>query len=172
MHNSDNLKNAVLEYYRFARRYYLCATEVRFRHHVADILVMNEKEIIDIEIKVSYTDFLADFKKRKHKKIQEQYSYLYSNKLYYCVPANIKEQCLLYLTTNNKPYGLLSYSYGKIAVIKQSKKINDLPKSVVAGIKHKIILRLSSEMVFLRKHKKCDNCGYVNKPDLSGKVFV
>lgn len=170
--NSDILKNAILEYFRFERQYYICATEVRLWNQTSDIIICNDNdEIIDIEIKISYNDFLADFKKRKHIKDISGYPYLYANKLYYCVPAEIKDQCLLYLTVNNFPYGLISFN-GILIIIKKCKKINGLTEDLIKTIKRKIILRLSSEMVFLRNHKKCEKCGHVNKPDLAGKVFV
>jgi hypothetical protein len=173
--DSDILKNAILEHFRFKKNYYLCATEVRY-HKTADVLVCNDKEIIEIEIKISYSDFLKDFKKLKHKKVYMgnnnfQYMYLNANKLYYCVPNDLKEKCLTYLRDEKLPYGLIVYN-GCLTIAKSCRKINDLTPQLFNAIKRKMILRLSSEMVFLRNHKKCDKCGHINKPDLSGKVFV
>jgi len=172
--NSNILKNAILEYFRFKRHYYLCATEVRYGE-IADVLVCNDKEIIEIEVKTSYFDFIADFKKMKHKKVYTGnnnfiYAHLNANKLYYCVPCDMKESCLKYLKENKFPYGLLSFN-GCLTTAKICKKINDLSKQLFNALKRKMILRLTSEYIFLRNNQKCQKCGHINKIDISGKVF-
>ena len=174
--NSNLLKNKLLNYYRFKRNFYLCGTEVR-HSYVADVLLCNDKEIIEIEIKISYFDFLKDFKKRKHIKSvipgehNYEFPYLNANKLYFCVPADLKEKCFNYLKENKLPYGLIVYN-GDITILKTCKNINNLSTQLFNQIKRKIILRLSSEMVFLRNHQKCEKCGHINKIDIKGKVFV
>jgi hypothetical protein len=172
--NSNILKNAILHHFRFKRGFYLCATEVRLHGQTSDIMLCNDdNEIIDIEIKISYSDFLADFKKLKHKKIKGTpgFPYLYANKLYFCIPADLKKKCLEYLDNNKLPYGLITFN-GYLTIIKKCKMNNYIFSNQEKIIKRKILLRLSSEMVFLRNNQKCENCGHINKPDLIGKVFV
>lgn len=152
--NSDLLKNEILKYFRFKRQFYLCATEVNNGFEIADILVSNGKKIIEIEIKISYSDFLADFKKRKHKKVYignniYRLDYLKANKFYFCIPHDLKEKCLEYLNKNNLPYGLYVFN-GSLNLVKKCKILKELHIKEIDKINKNIIRRATSELIILR----------------------
>lgn len=75
-------------------------------NHEADMVVMTKSGYLtEIEIKRSWEDFKADFKKPHEHKDERV------NKLYYCVPRSIKERVVDYLTENEIPFtGLLYFS--------------------------------------------------------------
>jgi len=151
---SDYLKTIALTYWRFKRGYYLCATEVRAGSDIADVLVSNGKDIIEIEVKISYSDFLADYKKRKHfyndKIPMSDHYFLKANKFYFLVPGEIGERCLNYLIDNHFPYGLLSFN-GKLNILKSCRRLKELKDREIISINDAIIHRATSELVSLRE---------------------
>lgn len=73
-------------------------------NHEADMVVMTKSGYLtEIEIKRSWEDFKADFKK-DHQHDDERV-----DKLYYCVPLSIKERVADYLTENEIPFTRLLY---------------------------------------------------------------
>ncbi len=71
----------------------------------ADFVVVTKSGYLtEVEIKRSWSDFLADFKK-KHKHDAEQVYYFY-----YCVPEKITEQVVEYLRQKELPLAVLSYN--------------------------------------------------------------
>lgn len=75
-------------------------------NHEADLVIMTKSGYLtEIEIKRSWEDFKADFKKDHEHKDERVY------KLYYCVPRSIKDKVAGYLTENEIPFtGLLYFS--------------------------------------------------------------
>lgn len=71
----------------------------------ADFVVISKSGYLtEVEIKRSWSDFLADFKK-KHKHDAEQVYYFY-----YCVPEKITEQVVEYLRQKELSLAVLSYN--------------------------------------------------------------
>ena len=172
--NAEILKTEILKLYRFKRQYYICATEVNTGIEIADILCMDDKEIIEIEIKITWKDFLADFRKSKHLAIKPHLKYIYlkANRFYFCVPSEIDEKCMNYLKDKNYEYGLIVYTTeqaynrgklifnGKLTQIKRCKRLKELDTYEREKIKKWIIQRATSELVNLRDEKyKLDNTG-------------
>lgn len=151
---TDFLKTQVLSYWRYKRNYWMAATEVNTGIEIADILLCDDKEIIEIEVKTTWSDFKADFKKVKHIKKDcewmKKYFYLKANKFYFCVHPEISDKCQKYLETNNYNYGLLTFS-GELCILKSCRKLKELRPREIEQIKKSIIYRTSSEMVHLRK---------------------
>ncbi len=150
---AEKLKTEVLKYWRFKRQgYNLCGTEVDTISGRADVMVCDNREIIEIEIKISKSDFMRDFKKKKFSAVckDDLYSRVYANRLFYCVPAAISESCLLYLEANKLPFGLFSFD-GKLTMLKSGKKLKTLNVVIAENIKRKILLRATSELVQLRE---------------------
>jgi|GEM_PF-3256978 len=88
---SDELKYAVMQYWRFKRQALYIATEVGgYTPNIKDVLMVCGKSIVEVECKVSASDFLADFKKRKHFYYAEGVEYYNTpNRLYYAVPHDL-----------------------------------------------------------------------------------
>lgn len=74
-------------------------------NHEADMVIMTKSGYLtEIEIKRSWEDFKADFKKDHEHKDERVY------KFYYCVPSSIKEKVIELLKTKDKFPAVLSYS--------------------------------------------------------------
>lgn len=78
-------------------------------NHECDMLVMSKSGYLtEIEIKRSWKDFLADFKKR-HIHIDKCQGLLY--RFYYCVPDVLYLKCKEYIDEHNITYaGIITYS--------------------------------------------------------------
>ncbi len=152
---AEIIKTQILKEYR-KRQYYICATEVDTGIEIADVLLMNDKEIIEIEIKLTWPDFLADFKKPKHiippNKSHLKYIYLKANRFYFCVPSPLKEKCVNYLNENHYEYGLI-VSNEYITQIKRCKRLKELDFNEQESIKKQIIRRATSELIKLREEQ-------------------
>jgi len=149
--NAEYLKTEILKEYRIKKQYYICATEVNIGINIADVLLMNDKEVIEIEIKNNWNDFKADFRKDKHKFIKD-YFFLKANRFYFCIPYQLKEKCLNYLDDNDYPYGLIIYN-GKLRQIRKCKRLKELNNREIEYIKKQIIRRATSELIQLREFK-------------------
>ena len=154
--NAHEVKTKVLHYWRFTRnKYNFIATEVgKFN---SDILVSNEKEIIECEIKISKEDLIKDFKKKKHsiyKKPTPWYSKWIPNRFYFAVPTSLIEFTLNFV--ENTDYGVIEVFDKKISnkkkevycrIIKSARVIQPQFKEKL----HKqIYMRSSSELIRLR----------------------
>lgn len=96
------MKAHVMAYLRFKRRCIYCATEMGVYH--ADVLGYNERKLIEVEVKTSKSDFMADFKKQKHKR--RLYGYT-PHFFYFAVPESLREVCNTFLKEKYPAYGLL-----------------------------------------------------------------
>lgn len=124
-YTADDLKIAIMKKYRYDKQFEMSATEVEF----CDIIITNHDKtpIIEVETKVSWQDFLADFKKPKH----HNYSILKGNCIpdyfYFGVPETLHSRCLEYLNKcQYKHYGLIVYDkkWNDVFTVKPAKKIN------------------------------------------------
>ena len=82
-----------------------------FLNHEADLLIVNKtKRLIEIEIKRSWADFMADFKK-KHTHYDPKLSYFY-----YAVPYSISERVFNWLYKGEYKCTKYGFSYNKSVV--------------------------------------------------------
>ena len=155
------MKRNALCWLRFLKQCKLVATEVGFYN--SDVLGINKKSIIEIEIKNSRSDFLNDFKKRKHR------TYANPNKgdwvphfFYFYVPSGLVEFATDQLKTYHAPelqiakYGIISdtnsvyradsnfSTWQSISVCKKPTRLhkNDISERV----KNDTIARMSSDL--------------------------
>jgi len=161
--NSFEIKTKVLMYWRYARAYAYISTETgRF---YADVLVSNGKNIIEIEVKTSYSDLKNDFKKRKHKFYRTEYSIGVPNKFYFAVPENLVEKTKE--LTKNTPYGIIkvlegNFTKDKCEIIQSAKFLH---KNFSNSVLNEIIKRMSSEICILRyTNNKSSNTRRNNMP--------
>ena len=165
--SSKQITTDLMAYLRGFRRMYLLATEVKYNHCRSDVLAVDNKAIVEFEVKVSKADFLKDFDKhlvlgyRKWKtsvpkhamyngKVASEKKYFVPHFFYFVVPADlvkvVKEKCKDY-----PKYGIIlwdpSYKY-RVGIIKSAKPLTNEPanKSVV----QKILRRATNELVSLR----------------------
>lgn len=145
------LKTEALCWLRYVKRMPIVATEVGGWN--ADVLGLNNKSSIEVEVKVSKSDLKAEFRNKRAK------HYLYGgagtnfvpNYFYVLVPEDLKDAALEVLETQNQKYGLIVYhkqTWGrpgeKCEVVRRASRLHDGPpsrKMVQAGIE-----RMSSEI--------------------------
>lgn len=154
---STKIKAALFKRFRFELNYSLCASEVNFcgKWGIEDFVAAKyskNTELIFVEVKISKSDFLADFKKPKHRLIPTASK---CQKFYYCVSENIAEFALDYLKANYPAYGLMVYKDSEISVIKNAKNLktpktsSNLPMGYTDI--HLLLLRMGSELASLRQ---------------------
>ena len=150
---SEIIKALLFEYFRFSPKQLHCVSEViceYFTNKTADIedfLAFNETTRICVEVKISKSDFLADFKKLKHKDFAKRYT-----KFYFCVTAELKDFALEYLRKNYNNYGLFVYENNKIQVVKNAKINKDL--TFLRDEKY-LFMRMSSELATQKMKEIC-----------------
>lgn len=106
-----------------------------------DFIAFTENEIICIEIKISKSDFLRDFKtKDKHKSSPNH------DKFYFCVSEEIAAFVDEFVRENYPSYGVLVATSDGIKSIKQAKKVVPSYKRNFRSL----VLRMSSELANIR----------------------
>lgn len=118
---SDIIKLELMKYFRFERQYDLICTE---GIHLADFNAYNGTTLVEVEVKISKSDFKKEFQKEinlknrwkiyKHRNYSEPKQhllngYIVPNRFYFCVPAKLADWAVDYLKDKNSKYGLLSY---------------------------------------------------------------
>ena len=104
----------LLAWFRFVKGYGLIATEVGYRWK-SDVLAQDIDELIEVEVKISYTDMKNEFKKIKHKhyknatKRADIRRYI-PTKFYICVPENLKDKAIEVIDKLNTNYGLIIFT--------------------------------------------------------------
>ena len=136
---SKEIKNLLYFYCRSKRGYIGVMSEYRNSfgygyEEIDDFVAFNEKEIIAVEIKISRSDFLADFKKKKHDLLREVINHrfykknkgldyvpkgIYYHKFYFCVNEDLRDFAEDYLNKNAKYAGLWVAVDNNIVAIKK-----------------------------------------------------
>ena len=190
--SSEHIKTAVLCWFRFARQYHYVATEIGYWS--ADVAGATPTMLVEVEVKVSKSDFMRDFQKSKHahylKKMSNDPTWKYTwapNKFFFAVPDHLEEFALKHLEETKSPYGLIvvrheqggHYPVDKAAyVAKQAKYLHrDPPKK---GMFDTFLSRMSSAICIdainaemLRNHKeelKSLNDKLAKLPDIDPEV--
>ncbi|MDB4330448.1 hypothetical protein N9948_01870 [bacterium] len=153
--NSAEIKNKVLHYLRFKRKYSLIATEAgRKKKNNADILASNFEEIVEVEVKTSRADLRNDFQKMKHTRYASTRTHFTPNKFYFAVPKKLVEYAIE--LTKDMGYGVLEVSekpltgFTKHSFVTVKKKAKTLKERYCKKLEHEMLMRLSSEMIRLR----------------------
>ena len=152
------IKLQLFKYFRFDRDYiFVCSEGI----NNADINAINDKNLIEVEIKTSKSDFLKEFdkkskiKKLKHSRYNKKLtykSYVIPNYFYFCVPEDLKRFVEIYLKENGyTSYGILIIKEKRIfnhkshiEVYKKAKRLHTKPPTL--NIFYKIGKRVESEM--------------------------
>lgn len=118
---ADELKVAIMKKYIYEKKYDLAATEV----HYCDIVVSNisGEPIIEIETKISFNDFLADFDKGKHEKYLKLEG-MVPDYFFFGVPDYLEKPVLEFLNNSKYSYyGLISVNpVGFVTTVKKAKR--------------------------------------------------
>lgn len=159
--DSEELKIAVTDYFRFDRMYEIVSTEYRFfignKTFYADVIISNNEETIECEIKVNKSDIYADKnnKKIKHEKYEIGKSRHVPNKFYYALTPELyyDEIVTNYIEAINDKYGIiLVEKYNDCYYVSVKKSAKDLhTRKPDAKINREIIKKVSAENITLRK---------------------
>jgi hypothetical protein len=149
---SDALKAKfeALKWLRLDQRCMFIATEVG--GYSADVLGINEKKMIEVEVKVTFEDFKNDFKKHKHHTYSGKYGTEWEKQwipthFYFAVPEGLVEKVKAHLDSDRgertKDYGIIDSSTWK--VVKRAKWLHKNPPN--NRVKCTTALRMGSELI-------------------------
>lgn len=156
--NSKVIKNELMKYYRFERQFPYVATEcIKY----SDINALNDKCLIEVEVKISKSDLKHEFntsgnKYNKHFKLycnpSKRPNAIIPNYYYICVPEFLKDDAIEIVNKINPNYGVLVFGYkfggNCISTAKKAKCLHRRkPPSRVYNI---IAKRITSELINLR----------------------
>lgn len=164
------IKLQVMKYFRYTKGYTFVCSEC-INH--SDISAINNTNLVEVEIKISKSDFLAEFKgetynkEYKHKVLQglvkPRKSYIVPNYYYFCVPKELAQFVRDYLKEHGyDKYGVLvcdeyrQYNQrSHIFSAKSAKKIHNTSPSDTTWLT--IGKRVQSEMIGLYEKVKLKN---------------
>lgn len=147
--NANQCKNALLAYFRFKRGYPYVATE----YLECDVVAAKSSEWIEVEVKISWSDYCAEWKKKKHKDgglsiyIKNKYS---PNRKYFAAPPSLAQRIANDCAENHPEYGVLSiWTEEEINIVRRATTLHkDQPTcNTLDGI----ISRVTSELITLRR---------------------
>lgn len=151
---SLQIKYALMYYFRFKRQW-LCASECNDN----DVMAITDKDIIDVEIKISKYDlWKGEAKKSKHKfysDIENPYweyrRRLMPNRFYICVPLDLEDEAKKWVEEINPKYGIIIYHPKRHVInsITMAKTARTLNKEVFKGLEKDIMMRVCSENIGL-----------------------
>ncbi len=118
---ADELKVAIMKKYVFEKHYELAASEV----HYCDIVITNidANPILEVETKISYNDFLADFDKEKHEKYLNLEG-MVPDYFFFGIPDYLEKQVLEFLANSKYDYYgvIVVNSVGFVTTAKRAKR--------------------------------------------------
>lgn len=145
-----SLETKGMAYLRFKKTCQIVCTESPCLN--GDVVGYDGKFIYEIEVKRSYSDFKADFKKvKKHENMATDKGL--ANYFWFLVAPHLEEKCLKYLDeeVDCKKYGLLIPSdkgFEYVKVIRPARRIHDRPPHPTRI--RNLQRRMSSELVNIR----------------------
>lgn len=167
MRKSDIIKLELMKYFRFEKGMVFVCSECI---HQSDINAINEKCLVEVEVKISKSDFRREFatptlkngtywKAKKHEfyaNPENAYSsYIIPNKFYFCVPEELEQWAMEYLKGKNQKYGLLIYDEkitGKTSNIRLAKGARQLQTNPPDNFTWKQMgQRVTNEMITLKQ---------------------
>ena len=146
--NANQCKNALLAYFRFKRRYPYVATE----YLECDVVAAKSSEWIEVEVKISWSDYCAEWKKKKHKDglsiyIKNKYS---PNRKYFAAPPSLAQRIANDCAENHPEYGVLSiWTEEDITFARRATTLHK--EQPTCNTLDGIISRVTSELITLRR---------------------
>ena len=162
--NANFIKIELLKYFRFDRQFELCFTEGINKSDVNAVDV-KKKCLVEVEVKISKSDFLKEFDKtsknktKKHTRYRndkEYKNYIKPNYFYFCVTPELYKFVVEYLQKNGyKEYGVLvcydKRVYGKRSCVECKLNARKLHNGFTQDVVVKAYKRLSSEIIGLKE---------------------
>lgn len=147
-----------MSYFRYTRQM-LCATEVTCSHGIADVLAVSQDGLksYEVEVKISLSDLKRELteKYHKHRELIND-SRCKCNYFYFCLPEELLDKALPILNKFSTKYGIITWkqkhgNQREDRKLKFYRKATRLTKKTNQDIPSKIVMRLSSEVICLRK---------------------
>ena len=152
---ANEVKNSMLAYFRFHRGYPYIATE----YLDCDVVTSEGRNFIEVEVKVSWHDYLQEWKKDKHTNshrnnrgpIEFGFIHRYNpNRRYFAAPPELAERIAEDLATRCPEYGVFQvWPRGQVISIRKAKARHKEP--IPFGLLSEIVARASSELITLRR---------------------
>ncbi len=162
--NSNQVKNIVLEYFRYKRQHTHTATEWMEE----DVVLSDGKILVTVEVKISFADFSREFDKGKY---QHGYGLTISpiyapNMMYFAAPFDLAHKILHDPRHDKYGHGIIAVNswIGRFCslqrgdyeaecsdakIIKKAKKLHSEPPS--QKTLDSIVARMASEVITMRK---------------------
>lgn len=153
MKQSDIIKLDLMKFLRFQKQYDCVCTECV---NNADISAIKNQKLIEIEIKISKSDFKNELKHKswKHDKYKDTQALKNTdwmripNKFFFCVPQEMEEWALKEIENINFKYGLIVWQEGLVYIRRQALHIhNDKLNNFVLI---EFCKRITSELINLK----------------------
>lgn len=165
---SDFLKHQIIGYFRLKRQFPIACTEILNKDIIVGKITLGRiYPTAEIETKISFSDFKADFKKKKHLNP----SLLGVDRFYFGVVPSIVNKVVSFLEERNSPYGVISLpqsftdeeliykrAWDKFIIYRSAKKLENL-KPISSQL---IFSRMSSEL-FRLQNRYLNECVYLDK---------
>lgn len=140
---ANTVKNAVLAYYRFQRKFPYVATEC----WDCDVIASDGERLVEVEVKVSWNDYQREFKKPKHTEGQKVH---YPNRMYFAAPVDLAQRIATDSRAVEGGYGVIAVDEkGQTSVLRKAKQQHGI--LVAREALNDIALRISSELFTLRE---------------------
>ena len=156
--NSKIIKTALMCHYRFEKQFPYVATECL---KYSDINALNDRCLVEVEVKISKSDLKAEFKTAGNKHTKHFILYcnpncrplaIIPNYYYICVPEELKKDAIDIVKEINPKYGVLVCSYiggsYKIVCAKPARKLH--PNKPHPRVYNLVAKRITSELITLR----------------------
>lgn len=147
------IKHNALLWLRLKQRCAFIATEVG--SYNADCLGVNEKRMIEVEVKTNFNDLKEEFRTKRYKhmryfKTEDAYADIASgdawvpNKFYFALPSALVADCINLLDQKGyTSYGIIDSDEWK--VVRRAKDLHDREPNT--NVKFKCALRMGSELI-------------------------
>lgn len=146
--NANQIKNALLKYFRFQRGFPYIATECLNE----DVVASDGNNFICVEVKISWSDYLREYNKNKYKFINGfslRSTINNPNRIYFAAPKELALKICEDLNEKKSHFGCISISErGDVSIIRKPKKLHE--NKIKSETLELIIMRISSELITLR----------------------
>jgi hypothetical protein len=164
---ANQIKNRVMAYFRYVQSYSYVATEC----WDADVIASNGSNMIEVEVKISWDDYVREWKKYKYL-LKWANPGLHSGRLnpnrrYFAAPADLAKRIAADISVRNHAYGVISIPddvNAKLQIIKRGKSLHADPINPKALLD--IVKRNSSELITLRNRLASPNTDSANERPL------
>jgi len=154
---------------RFGKQFIMVGREVGY--FSADVLGCKDKEIMEVEIKVSISDLKNEKSNKKHKhgvyagtENTKYYKSCIPHKFFIAVPVRLQEETIKFVTELNPNYGVMVLtdtplegipeweSWKRLKIVKRAKNLHD--NEVTDGFKDMFAKRMSSDLCRMHLHRQ------------------